>query len=94
MLHPRSYQHASGQSPFAGQLSRINSAASSVFDLPITKDAVQSRDAIVRTRSPPTSSHLEDQTPSYLVVSGGTGCNGIVSAFGSNVTYVLPVSDN
>jgi hypothetical protein len=31
--------------------------------------------------------------PSFLVVSGGTGCNSICSAFG-NATYVLPVSDD
>lgn len=99
MLHPRSSKHAPGQSPFAvsrGQSvsSNIHSAASSVFDFPIAKDAAQSRDAVAHLISPALTSEPEDQSLSYLVVSGGTGCNGIVSAFGSNVTYVLPVSDN
>ena len=31
--------------------------------------------------------------PSFLVVSGGTGCNSICAAFG-NACYVLPVSDD
>ncbi|KIO33688.1 hypothetical protein M407DRAFT_231889 [Tulasnella calospora MUT 4182] len=42
----------------------------------------------------PKDNLYQDQSTSYLVVSGGTGCNGIASAFGSNVTHVLPVSDN
>lgn len=58
---------------------------------------------------PPSSSAsgtkcVEDQTssrivntdkkePTYLVLSGGTGCNSIVSAFG-DACYVLPVSDD
>ena len=34
------------------------------------------------------------RTPSYLVISGGTGCNAICAAFALNAYYVLPVSDN
>lgn len=99
MLHPRSSKHAPGQSPFAGPKgqsvsSNIHSAASSVFDFPIAKDTAQSRDALAHSFSPTLTSQTEDQSTSYLVVSGGTGCNGIASAFGSNVTHVLPVSDN
>lgn len=99
MLHPRSSKHAPGQSPFVGSKgqsvsSKIHSAASSVFDLPIAQDTAQSRDALAQSIPPSLTSQHEDESPSYLVVSGGTGCNGIVSAFGSNVTYVLPVSDN
>ena len=33
-------------------------------------------------------------TPSYLVISGGTGCNAICAAFALSAWYVLPVSDN
>lgn len=33
-------------------------------------------------------------TPSYLVISGGTGCNAICAAFALSACYVLPVSDN
>lgn len=35
----------------------------------------------------------EKHGPTYLVLSGGTGCNSIVSAFG-DACYVLPVSDD
>ena len=35
----------------------------------------------------------EDGT-SFLIISGGTGCNSICSAFGNAATYVLPVSDD
>lgn len=31
---------------------------------------------------------------SYVVVSGGTGCNALTGAFGPKTTYVLPVSDD
>ena len=34
------------------------------------------------------------RTPSYLVISGGTGCNAICAAFTLSACYVLPVSDN
>src|SRR6266576_4372713 len=32
------------------------------------------------------------RTPSYLVISGGTGCNAICAAFALSACYVLPVS--
>ncbi|CAE6471288.1 unnamed protein product, partial [Rhizoctonia solani] len=31
---------------------------------------------------------------SFIVISGGTGCNAICEAFGKDASYVLPVSDN
>lgn len=31
---------------------------------------------------------------SYLVISGGTGCNAICAAFAQSACYVLPVSDD
>ena len=34
------------------------------------------------------------RSPSYLVISGGTGCNAICAAFALSACYVLPVSDN
>lgn len=38
----------------------------------------------------------EGEVPTCLVISGGTGCNAICSAFGraNNAAYVLPVSDD
>jgi hypothetical protein len=34
-----------------------------------------------------------ENTPSYIVISGGTGCNAICAAF-AHASYVLPVSDD
>ena len=31
---------------------------------------------------------------SFVVISGGTGCNSICSAFGQSACYILPVSDD
>jgi len=31
---------------------------------------------------------------SYIIISGGTGCNPICSAFGPDACYVLPISDD
>lgn len=46
------------------------------------------------SKAQPADNTRNDQhDPSYLVLSGGTGCNSIVSAFG-DACYVLPVSDD
>jgi hypothetical protein len=45
---------------------------------------------------PPSASETDeslDSIPSYLVISGGTGCNAICTAF-AHACYVLPVSDD
>ncbi|THH30392.1 hypothetical protein EUX98_g3804 [Antrodiella citrinella] len=65
---------------------------SSVFDLP-TQQHREGRS----TQLTPVQSHHDAgcsaSDTSFVVVSGGTGCNSIVSAFG-NACYVLPVSDD
>lgn len=80
------------------------SPGSSVFDLP-----VHQQDGTPVTQSAsfsPNSQHTETECKindleqkdkdchSFIVVSGGTGCNSICSAFGENTCYVLPVSDD
>jgi hypothetical protein len=64
--------------------------------------------AISNLHLPPRSPHLDipqttqgqqeplesGRTPSYLVISGGTGCNAICAAFALSACYVLPVSDD
>jgi len=45
-----------------------------------------------RPGSPPSENANEPR--SFVVISGGTGCNSICAAFGQDVCYVLPVSDN
>lgn len=75
--------------------SKRHSGSSSVFDFPQAQDP-RSREQISTPIPRFSAGSQEDPSLaiSYLVLSGGTGCNGIVSAFGSNVAYVLPVSDN
>jgi hypothetical protein len=50
--------------------------------------------AALRLESDGDGASANDGTsPSYLVVSGGTGCNAICAAF-ARACYVLPVSDD
>lgn len=84
-----------------------NSRASSVFDFP-QHERVGRFIGTANARSLLSPSSPGYQSPddigpgtrdcttaSYLVVSGGTGCNAICSAFPqARATYVLPVSDD
>lgn len=69
-------------------LPQIDSPGSSVFDLPIQPAPV------FRPLATPSRQYPSISTPSFIVLSGGTGGNAICSAFGLNATYVLPVSDD
>jgi len=67
----------------------IPSSGSSVFDIPIHHDS----------RRPRPDNRLiaqlfDDGLTSFIVISGGTGCNSLCSAFGENTCYILPVSDD
>lgn len=74
----------------------VSSATSSVFDIPTFNDPDVQR--AVRTPNDPLGLGANDpgdgESTPILVVSGGTGCNSICSAFGRQACYVLPVSDN
>ena len=91
------------------QLEYCNSPGSSIFDLPTTSDirSASQSNTHFSTEAPigdgpkhdgvaaELSDLEDDDVPSCLVISGGTGCNAICSAFGtSNASYVLPVSDD
>lgn len=97
--HKRSAPTTSGgdRSPFTLGVygSKRHSNSSSVFDFPTAPEA-RSRDVFGSRAAPVTEQQLSvgEQSPAYIVISGGTGCNSIVSAFGPNVAHVLPVSDN
>lgn len=81
-----------------------SSPGSSIFDLPTTTDVRSTSQTNTHAGGGPKHdrskgaelSDLEDEdVPSCLVISGGTGCNAICSAFGtSNASYILPVSDD
>jgi hypothetical protein len=85
---------------------RPNSPNSSIFDIPTrqlggavaSSSAIPSPMPVARASSVPGFSGYtgvsRSRDPSFLVVSGGTGCNSIVSAFGDSACYILPVSDD
>lgn len=72
----------------------VESPGSSVFDLPTGTQIRQPTGEHtpvtggIHAREP-----VPDNSPTFIVISGGTGCNSICSAFG-NACYVLPVSDD
>ena len=71
----------------------VSSATSSVFDIPTYNDPSTRR--ITPTPKDFDSIAVDDgENTSILVISGGTACNSICSAFGRRASYVLPVSDN
>ncbi|TFY57331.1 hypothetical protein EVG20_g8590 [Dentipellis fragilis] len=77
-----------------------NSPGSSVFDLPINSASPQHPQPTSPSRTPaPSGSENqplyapEPDGPSFVIISGGTGCNAICAAF-TRACYVLPVSDD
>lgn len=74
-----------------------DSPGSSVFDLPIQPGKPQATpDKQARANAGQSTELLdspEDET-SFVVISGGTGCNSICPAFGRSACYILPVSDD
>lgn len=75
----------------------LSSATSSVFDIPTYNDSYGQRITPTPSdRRSPFDLNADDDGEStpILVISGGTGCNSICSAFGRRACYVLPVSDN
>jgi len=79
------------------------SSTSSVFDLNVTSPMLNTPTS---NRPPARASPLlwdrrhlppeeqQNDPISYIVISGGTGCNAICSAFEEDTVYVLPVSDD
>jgi hypothetical protein len=81
----------------SNRLRRNHSSASFAFDIPaLSADRVGDFNDQVPITEPRTPFFLgaSELSASYIVLSGGTGCNAICSAFGRDVSYVLPVSDN
>jgi len=84
----------------------MDSSNSSVFDLPLQPDSSRKIHetcdrydpmALVTDDHDHFQNHVSDassrSTPSYLVISGGSGGNSICAAF-EDACYVLPVSDD
>ena len=74
-----------------------DSPGSSVFDLPTQPGQPQATP--YRGPSPATGQATDPSQrsageTSFVVISGGTGCNSICSAFGHSACYILPVSDD
>ncbi|KAH7926200.1 UPF0052-domain-containing protein [Leucogyrophana mollusca] len=77
----------------------IESPGSSVFDLPVQSTSAVRLASPREDTTPPQPKLLAEPSPqpnaspSYLVISGGSGGNSICTAF-ANACYVLPVSDD
>lgn len=82
--------------PAQRTITRTHSSSSFVFDIPTERTLELTQRPASETRTPAFHFSPESlgQSPSYIVISGGTGCNAICSGFGDDVCYVLPVSDN
>ncbi|KAI0656776.1 UPF0052-domain-containing protein [Cubamyces menziesii] len=78
--------------------SGVDSPGSSVFDLPIQPGQPQAtpdnRSCTVTGQSTELVQPTAQGETSFIVISGGTGCNSICSAFGHAASYILPVSDD
>ncbi|KAL6305673.1 hypothetical protein BKA93DRAFT_209205 [Sparassis latifolia] len=72
-------------------VSGADSPGSSVFDLPTQPERKASNGSSSKTAVQ--VDVPQNGSQSFLVISGGTGCNSICAAFG-NACYVLPVSDD
>ncbi|KAJ8520366.1 hypothetical protein ONZ45_g2827 [Pleurotus djamor] len=71
-----------------------DSPGSSVFDLPTQRSGIQGeRNFSRQTAADVEADAVSRERVKFVVISGGTGGNGICSAFG-NASYVLPVSDD
>ena len=71
------------------------SPGSSIFDFPTHRETAHA--ALTPRDHTQASSPLPPRpadSGSYIVISGGTGCNPICSAFGPEACYVLPISDD
>lgn len=78
-------------------LSSLNnpSPGSSVFDFPTHREPEYTiQTPHDHTRAPSSLVRHSAGLRSYIVISGGTGCNPICSAFGPDACYVLPISDD
>ena len=78
------------------------SSASSVFDLNVTSPVLDTPTLNRSSRAVPflwdrrqlPPEEQQNDPISCIVISGGTGCNAICSAFEDDTVYVLPVSDD
>src|SRR5258707_806717 len=71
------------------------SPGSSVFDFPAHRELTQTvQTPQDHTRASSSFARHSAGPGSYIVISGGTGCNPICSAFGPDACYVLPISDD
>ncbi|KAI0369914.1 UPF0052-domain-containing protein [Pilatotrama ljubarskyi] len=79
--------------------SGADSPGSSVFDLPTQSGQPQATpesrpSRAIAGQSTELIGPAAENEISFVVISGGTGCNSICSAFGHAACYILPVSDD
>jgi len=100
-LEPESYLSTAQRAYHADE--GWKSSASSVFDLNVTSPIFNAQtpnrppsrvSPLLRDRGHLSSEEQQNDPISSIVISGGTGCNAICSAFEDDTVYVLPVSDD
>ena len=71
------------------------SPGSSIFDFPAHGESARVVQTFQdHTKTPSSLAPHPSDSGSCIVISGGTGCNPICSAFGPDACYVLPISDD
>ena len=70
------------------------SSSTFVYDRSMATQSLPAPSPLPTHRLPPRPSEQGEAGPSYVIISGGTGANSIVSAFGPSPAFVLPVSDD
>ena len=71
------------------------SPGSSIFDFPAHRETVHTAPTPRgHNLASPSLAPRSADPGSYIIISGGTGCNPICSAFGPDACYVLPISDD
>ena len=89
--HPRTHTHTQ-TTPTPHATTPADRPAPDLDDLDDDLDNDGDGDHLTNGAGP--ARHQSLLGPSFLVVSGGTGCNSICAAFGHDACYVLPVSDD
>lgn len=101
ILEPESYLSISQRAHHSDE--GWKSSASSVFDLNVTSPIFNTHtpnpprsraSPLLRDRRHLPSDEQQNDPISSIVISGGTGCNAICSAFEGDTVYALPVSDD
>jgi len=92
-IDPRAHHSDEGWKSSASSIFDLN-ITSPVLDTPISNQPPSRAFPLLWERRQPPPEEQQNDPISCIVISGGTGCNAICSAFEDDTVYVLPVSDD